>query len=106
MAPNLGQGANSALVDGAVLTHLLATTADLPSALRAYDARRRPAVRRVQTTAGLLGRIGEVRHPWLRRLRDSATRMMVGVAGSERSMRVAQQEEPRWLEEIASRRRA
>jgi 2-polyprenyl-6-methoxyphenol hydroxylase-like FAD-dependent oxidoreductase len=106
MAPNLGQGANSALVDAAVLAERLVARDDPAAAARAYDARRRPAVRRVQDVAGLLGRIGELRSPLARRLRDSATRMMVGVMGSERSTRAAQQEDPQWLEGIASRRRA
>jgi 2-polyprenyl-6-methoxyphenol hydroxylase-like FAD-dependent oxidoreductase len=56
MAPNVGQGANSALVDAAVLADALTIAPDLGEALRAYEVRRRPAVRRVQDASGILGR--------------------------------------------------
>ncbi|HEX2171482.1 MAG TPA: NAD(P)/FAD-dependent oxidoreductase, partial [Dehalococcoidia bacterium] len=45
MAPNLGQGANSALVDVAILIEELSRRPDLHAALAVYDARRRRAVR-------------------------------------------------------------
>ncbi len=54
MAPNLGQGANSALVDAVALADALSTTPSVPAALQRYDRRRRPTARRVQNTAGLL----------------------------------------------------
>jgi 2-polyprenyl-6-methoxyphenol hydroxylase-like FAD-dependent oxidoreductase len=106
MAPNVGQGANSALVDAAVLTEMLATHDDLDRALVAYEARRRAAVRRVQDASGLLGRLGEIRMPVLRALRDNAVRLVLGRMGSEQSIRAGQQEEPVWLERVAARRRA
>ena len=56
MAPNLGQGANSALVDAAALASALARAADLPAALQAYDQRRRPRVQKVQATARQMSR--------------------------------------------------
>jgi 2-polyprenyl-6-methoxyphenol hydroxylase-like FAD-dependent oxidoreductase len=106
MAPNAGQGANSALVDAAVLTEMLATHGrDVEGALAAYAARRRGAVRRVQDASGMLGRLGEVRAPVLRALRDNAVRLVLGRLGSERSIRAGQQEEPAWLERVAARRR-
>lgn len=70
MAPNLGQGANSALVDAAVLLDELRRHATLPEALGAYEARRQPAVRRVADTAARLGRLAEVSNPIGRLLRD------------------------------------
>ena len=70
MAPNLGQGANSALVDAAVLLDELRRAADLPAALAAYEARRRPAVRWVADTADRLGALAEWTHPAARWLRD------------------------------------
>ena len=70
MAPNLGQGANSALVDAAVLLDELRRAADLPAALAAYEARRRPAVRWVADAAARLGALAEWTHPVARRLRD------------------------------------
>jgi 2-polyprenyl-6-methoxyphenol hydroxylase-like FAD-dependent oxidoreductase len=72
MAPNLGQGANSALVDAAVLTVELACNADLPAALAAYEQRRIAAVHRVQRHAELMAFIGHLRHG--RTLRDAIIR--------------------------------
>lgn len=103
MAPNLGQGANSALVDGAVLVDALATAADLPAALAAWEARRRPAVRRIQDVAGLLARLGELRPRALRRARDAAVRLLTRGVGSANAFRRALQEEPTWLEAVARR---
>jgi hypothetical protein len=48
MAPNLGQGANSALVDAAVLAVELAADQPVDQALSRYAQRRRQPVRRVQ----------------------------------------------------------
>jgi 2-polyprenyl-6-methoxyphenol hydroxylase-like FAD-dependent oxidoreductase len=101
MAPNLGQGANSALVDGVVLADALLSHADLGAALAAYDARRRPAVRRIQDAAAVVARLGEVRPAALRWLRDGAIRHLLSRVGSERSFRQALQEEPAWLERTA-----
>lgn len=70
MAPNLGQGANSALVDAAVLAHAVRTAPDLPAALRAYERRRRPAVRRVADAAARIGALAERTHPVARLARD------------------------------------
>ncbi len=70
MAPNLGQGANSALVDAAVLVDELRRAPDLEAGLAAYQARRRPAVLRVATAASRLGALAERTGPISRRLRD------------------------------------
>ena len=72
MAPNLGQGANSALVDAAVLLDELRQAGTLPAALAAFEARRRPAVRRVADAAARLGALAEWTHPLARALRDRA----------------------------------
>lgn len=103
MAPNLGQGANSALVDGVVLVEALAAESDLSAALARYDARRRPAVRRVQDAAAVLARLGEVRPAALRWVRDAAIRLVLSRLGSDRPVRQAQQEEPPWLEVTVQR---
>ena len=104
MAPNAGQGANSALVDGAVLVDALFAAPALPDALDAYHQRRRGPVRRVQDASAMLGRLGEVRSAALRAVRDSALRLVLGRFGADRSMRASQQEEPTWLEQVARRR--
>jgi 2-polyprenyl-6-methoxyphenol hydroxylase-like FAD-dependent oxidoreductase len=70
MPPNLGQGANSALVDAAVLLHELRRQGDVASALASYQARRQPAVAWVSSTAARLGRLAELTHPMARLLRD------------------------------------
>jgi len=60
MAPNLGQGANNALVDAVALTEKLATAPSLMQALVRYDQSRRPRTRRVQNMAGVLQRLCRV----------------------------------------------
>lgn len=47
-SPQLGQGANMALLDAAALSHALACSADIPSALAAYARARRNHVRLFQ----------------------------------------------------------
>jgi 2-polyprenyl-6-methoxyphenol hydroxylase-like FAD-dependent oxidoreductase len=81
MAPNLGQGANSALVDAVLLTEQLAVGASVPAALAAYDGLRRPIVRRIQDGAGILQRLCGLGPGPGRVLRDAAFR---AVARSER----------------------
>ncbi len=97
MAPNLGQGANSALVDAAVLTHELRHAASLDEALARYDRRRRPAVRRVQDVAGRLTRLTDLRAPLVRGLRDNALRLFGRLSDGSAEARKAQQEDPAWL---------
>jgi len=70
MAPNLGQGANSALVDAAVLLDELRRAHALEPALGAYQRRRATKVRRVATASARLGRLAEATHPVTRTLRD------------------------------------
>jgi 2-polyprenyl-6-methoxyphenol hydroxylase-like FAD-dependent oxidoreductase len=97
MAPNLGQGANSAIVDAAVLAAELAADRSLPEALGRYTARRRPAVGWVQDAADRLARLSRVSHPVLRWGRDVALRRLGRLAtGPSRQQRV-QQEDPVWL---------
>ncbi|MFN0285021.1 MAG: FAD-dependent oxidoreductase [Kineosporiaceae bacterium] len=79
MPPNLGQGANSALVDAAVLALELAGPGTWTDALFRYDADRRPAVRRVQRDAERLARVAHWRHG--RGLRDLAVRSTPAAVG-------------------------
>ena len=64
MAPNLGQGANCAMVDALVLMRMLARARDTGESLdkvgRAYDELRRPFVTRIQSTAWQIGGISRV----------------------------------------------
>ena len=97
MAPTAGQGANSALVDVAVLAAELAGAATGADALARYTARRLPAVRRVQDRADQLTRLAHLRSPAARRVRDLAFRaldLVGGRRGADRNSRVLQQEDP------------
>jgi 2-polyprenyl-6-methoxyphenol hydroxylase-like FAD-dependent oxidoreductase len=97
MAPNLGQGANSAIVDAAVLAAELAAAQPLERALVRYAARRRPAVCWVQDAADRLARLSRVSHPVLRWGRDVALRRLGRLATSPRQQQRVQQEDPAWL---------
>jgi 2-polyprenyl-6-methoxyphenol hydroxylase-like FAD-dependent oxidoreductase len=102
MAPTLGQGANSALVDAAVLAAELAGGGPSAAALARYTARRRPAVRRVQGTADRVARLAELASPPLRRARDRLLAATSGL-GAERRVRAVQQEDPARLLEAVRR---
>jgi 2-polyprenyl-6-methoxyphenol hydroxylase-like FAD-dependent oxidoreductase len=77
MPPNLGQGANSALVDGVVLAEELAAAPSVMDALAAYDKRRRPPARRVQRTAEMLQRLCGIERVTALRVRDA---LLAGMA--------------------------
>src|SRR5581483_10205853 len=76
MAPNLGQGAGSALGDATVLAWELARPGDLAAALARYEARRRQAVRIVQNLAEQLAWLAALTAPGLRTVRDHAVRWL------------------------------
>jgi 2-polyprenyl-6-methoxyphenol hydroxylase-like FAD-dependent oxidoreductase len=97
MAPNLGQGANSALVDAVVLAAELAAAQPVTQALVRYAARRRPAVGWVQDAADRLARLSRVSHPVLRRGRDVALRRLGRLTTGPRQQQRVQQEDPAWL---------
>jgi 2-polyprenyl-6-methoxyphenol hydroxylase-like FAD-dependent oxidoreductase len=92
MAPNLGQGANSALVDAAVLLDELRRTENISAALTAYQNRRQPKVRQVATAAARLGGLAEHTHPVARWLRDRVLMPLARLAVSEKTTRSALQE--------------
>jgi 2-polyprenyl-6-methoxyphenol hydroxylase-like FAD-dependent oxidoreductase len=77
MAPNLGQGANSALVDGVVLAEELASARSVMDALVRYDKRRRRLARRLQKTAEILQRICGIEGGTAMRARDA---LLAGLA--------------------------
>jgi 2-polyprenyl-6-methoxyphenol hydroxylase-like FAD-dependent oxidoreductase len=93
MPPNLGQGANSALVDVAVLFDELQRAADLPTALAAYQRRRHAAVSRVAKMAGQLGALAELTNPAGRWLRDRVLMPLAGrlAGGAAAQARVLQE---------------
>jgi 2-polyprenyl-6-methoxyphenol hydroxylase-like FAD-dependent oxidoreductase len=77
MPPNLGQGANSALVDAVVLAEELARAPSVTDALAGYDKRRRPLARRVQTGAAMLQRLCGIEQVTTLRVRDA---LLAGLA--------------------------
>ena len=92
MAPNLGQGANSALVDAAVLTEELRRHQALDAALAAYHRRRAPAVRRVAVASARLGALAEVTHPIPRTMRDRVLLPVAGLFATNRATSLLWQE--------------
>jgi 2-polyprenyl-6-methoxyphenol hydroxylase-like FAD-dependent oxidoreductase len=102
MAPNLGQGANSALLDVAVLADELARRPDQAEALAAYERERRRPVTRVQRNAELLARVGHLRSPMGRRFRNGAVRALDRPALLTRQVRTVQQVDPRRVFEMVS----
>ena len=109
MSPTAGQGANSALVDAAVLVAELSATGSTAEGVGRYAARRRPAVRRVQDQADRLARMAHLRGAVPRRLRDGLLRTLEGRKDvAERLVRSTQQEDPAALRTMVAtlRRRA
>ncbi len=94
MAPNLGQGANSAIVDAAALARELADAPTVAEATRRYDRSRRRVVTRVQRSSDLLAAVSHLQHPRLRRLRDGAFRIAGRPALVGRQIRATQQIDP------------
>ncbi|MBD0863390.1 FAD-dependent oxidoreductase [Gordonia sp. zg691] len=77
MTPNLGQGANLAMEDAAVLTTLLARagTDGVGDAPAVYDGLRRPRTRRIARRASVIGRVGQLRAAPAVWARDLAMRL-------------------------------
>jgi 2-polyprenyl-6-methoxyphenol hydroxylase-like FAD-dependent oxidoreductase len=95
MAPTVGQGANSALVDAAVLVATIARAPSLATGLVAYVARRRPAVTWVQRRASMLARLAGVRGSASRAVRDRLLTTVARIPGAARTaVHRLQQEDP------------
>lgn len=71
MSPQLGQGANLALVDALVLSQCLDGERDLPTALQRFDAIRRPGVRYYQFASRWLTPVFQSKFEALAPLRDT-----------------------------------
>lgn len=100
MAPNVGQGANSALVDTSVLYQELARATSVAQALDAWQRRRQPAVRRVAQVSAALGRLAEVTNPVARTLRDRLLVRLMSLFSSQRAVDQLLQESPAMLRTI------
>jgi 2-polyprenyl-6-methoxyphenol hydroxylase-like FAD-dependent oxidoreductase len=101
MAPNLGQGASSALVDATALAWELEQTANQTEALLRYEQRRRTTVRGIQRLADRLGWLSHFTHPAARWLRDTATRRLAPALIGDVSQRFVEQSDPLWLRRAA-----
>jgi 2-polyprenyl-6-methoxyphenol hydroxylase-like FAD-dependent oxidoreductase len=106
MAPNLGQGGNSALVDATVLVWELVQSEEQQDALAHYETRRRAAVRLVQDTADRIAWLSDLTNPMLRWLRDGAVRHLGSWLVGELSLRLVEQTDPLWLRLVAANPRA
>jgi len=76
MTPNLGQGANSAMVDALVLINLLARhSGNIATAGAEYERIRKPFVTRIQRTALFGGQMASWTSPMARQVRDAFMRV-------------------------------
>jgi 2-polyprenyl-6-methoxyphenol hydroxylase-like FAD-dependent oxidoreductase len=95
MSPTLGQGANTALVDAAVLAIELGADRPVAQALERYERRRRNAALRVQRRADAVARLASIRSGVSRDARDLLLRAVDHVPGvSARAAHDLQQEDP------------
>jgi 2-polyprenyl-6-methoxyphenol hydroxylase-like FAD-dependent oxidoreductase len=98
MASTVGQGANSALVDAAVLVAELNCDGPQAQALQRYGDRRRSAMGAVQARADMVSRLSGLRSTPVRAARDLAIRVAFSTRGaSARYLRTLQQEDPATL---------
>lgn len=76
MTPNLGQGACQAIEDAAVLADCLREKTGIAAALSFYEARRTVRTSAIVRLSRRMGRVGQLEHPLLCRLRDTAVKRM------------------------------
>jgi 2-polyprenyl-6-methoxyphenol hydroxylase-like FAD-dependent oxidoreductase len=74
MTPNLGQGACQAMEDAIVLARCLKEEDSVTAALQLYEGRRVDRTTFVVRRSRLVGRIGQLEHPLLCKLRDALTK--------------------------------
>jgi 2-polyprenyl-6-methoxyphenol hydroxylase-like FAD-dependent oxidoreductase len=84
MSPNLGQGACTAMSNALALGQALTANADVPTALRIWEASERPVTEHTQRASYLYGRVGT---RWPRPLLDVRSRLVPVVARSSRFRR-------------------
>jgi 2-polyprenyl-6-methoxyphenol hydroxylase-like FAD-dependent oxidoreductase len=78
--PNLGQGACLAIEDAVALARRLADADDVPAALRAYEAERRPRAAAITRRSRRLGWIGQRESAVARGVRDRLMRLVPAAA--------------------------
>lgn len=92
MLPNTGQGANSALVDAAVLAIELDRTDSVAAGLAAYDRRRRPAVKVAQADARRLAALAHLDAGPVQAVRNLALRAVSHLPSGRRDRRLYQED--------------
>ena len=98
MAPNVGQGANSAMVDALALAEELGRAEEVSTALGSYQNRRLGPVTAVQSVAERLARLSGLRGRPILLARDAALRGSGRLPGVlDRQVGRAQQEPPSQL---------
>ncbi|GHO84767.1 FAD-dependent oxidoreductase [Dictyobacter formicarum] len=70
MSPNMGQGGCQAIEDAPVLAQCIQASADIPTALHAYEARRKPRTSRVARQSRRIGQLSQVNNPQLYPVRN------------------------------------
>ncbi len=76
MTPNLGQGACQAIEDAVVIADCLREKTRVAAALRIYEARRAVRTSAIVRLSRRMGRVGQLEHPLLCRLRNTAVKRM------------------------------
>ncbi len=95
MVPHLGQGANQAIEDAAVLAAVCAPGGDVAASLDSYDAARRPRSQRVARDALRTARLGQgLQHPLAVGLRDAVVRLTPSPVTLRSMARVARWDAP------------
>ena len=92
MLPNTGQGANSALLDAAVLALELSDAPSIAEGLSTYESRRRPAVTTAQADARTLARMAHLRSGPARRARDLVLKAAARLPAERRTRRLLQED--------------
>jgi|CZKI01.1.fsa_nt_gi 2-polyprenyl-6-methoxyphenol hydroxylase-like FAD-dependent oxidoreductase len=77
MTPNVGQGACMAIEDAACLAKLLPSAATVAEAFRSYEALRIARTATIVRQARRIGFIGQWENPWIIRVRNYATRLVL-----------------------------
>ena len=73
--PNMGQGACMAIEDAVVLSNCIAGTDDMRSAFQRYERLRIGRTTKIVNTSYTLGKIGQLKHPLLVKLRNKAMQL-------------------------------
>ena len=76
MTPNLGQGACQAIEDAVVLAGSLREEPNVEGALKLYEANRTGRTAAIVRLSRRMGRVGQLEHPLLCRLRDETVKRM------------------------------